>query len=130
MYPSFAGRIPPTPKCKESPVRTVILVDDIDPERTKNVETITFSIRGKDYEVDLSSKSQRELDEALAPFLAVARRVPRAAAQPKARKRQRIRQDSDAAEIRAWAIAHGHALGERGRIPASIRLEYLNSLAR
>lgn len=110
-------------------MRTVILIDDLDPDRTKNVETVRFSIRGKDYEVDLSAKSQRELDEALAPFIEVARPVSRAAAPATGRKRQRIRQDSDAAVIRAWANARGHSLGERGRIPASIRLEYLNSTA-
>lgn len=49
------------------------LVDDLDGEAVS--ETITFSYRGADFEVDLSENSAAGFDDALAPYIAAARKV-------------------------------------------------------
>ena len=51
------------------------LVDDLD--GGKAAETVNFSYRGVDYEIDLSAKNAKALDKVMAPYLEVARRVPR-----------------------------------------------------
>jgi hypothetical protein len=42
---------------------------------TDDVATVTFSLRGQGYEVDLSRRHRDELQAALAPFTAAARRA-------------------------------------------------------
>lgn len=112
-------------------MRTVVLIDDLDPDRTKNVETVRFSIRGKEYEVDLSAKSQRELDEALAPFLAVARPVATTAGPKRSIRKSDYAKpstgksvESEMPMIRSWARDNGIEIGDRGRIPAKVVEQY------
>lgn len=83
--------------------------------------TIRFGVDGASYEVDLTADEQTALREALAEYLAVARKVarsvpgasrptPSGAATPK--------------EIRAWAQENGHDVPLRGRIPAPVLEAY------
>jgi hypothetical protein len=50
------------------------LVDDIDGSRA--VTTLSFSLDGHSYEIDLSESHLSALQEALAPFISAARAVP------------------------------------------------------
>jgi hypothetical protein len=105
----------------------VILVDDIDGGTAD--ETVSFSLDGVSYEIDLSTAHADELREALARYVGVARRVggrstagrgrraAAAAGRPSARK-------SDIAEVREWARQQGHKVNDRGRIPATIMEAY------
>jgi hypothetical protein len=52
------------------------LVDDIDGSQA--VTTLSFSLDGHSYEIDLSDSHLSALQEALAPFIAAARAVPNA----------------------------------------------------
>jgi hypothetical protein len=94
----------------------VILIDDIDGSRAD--ETVTFSLDGANYEIDLTSRRAAELRAALAPWIASARR---ANARP---TRAARRGSGDVQAIRAWARSHGHAVNERGRISAELRAAY------
>lgn len=85
----------------------------------KSVENVTFSLAGKDYEVDLCSEQATMLTDALAPFVKVARevettirkkRAPNGSAAPK----------KDWAPLRAWAAKKKIALPAQGRIPHAI----------
>ena len=102
----------------------VILVDDIDGGEA--TETVSFSLDGASYEIDLSAENATRLREAFAPYVGQARRSggrstagrPRrspAAARPAA---------NDNAAIRAWAKENGRAVSERGRISGEIREAY------
>ena len=98
---------------------TVILVDDLDGGPAD--ETVRFALDGAAYEIDLSTKHAKALRRKLEPFISHARKAgqgPRRRAGRNAASRER----SDG--IRAWAKAHGIAVSDRGRIPASVAEQY------
>jgi Lsr2. len=98
-----------------------ILIDDLD-GGTAN-ETVTFSIDGNHYEIDLSNDNAKKLREALSPFVSSARRAD---PQPSRRRRgsQRSMSREKSAEIRSWAKAQGLPVSERGRIASSVVERY------
>ena len=102
----------------------VILVDDIDGGPAS--ETVSFSLDGVAYEVDLNDANATRLRDTLAPYVGTARRAGGRAAGGRARGRGRGR-NNKTAEIRAWARENGHKVNERGRIPAEIAAAYEKS---
>jgi hypothetical protein len=97
---------------------SVELADDID--GSEAAETVSFSVRGVDYEIDLSETNVANLDEALARFVGHARRVS-------GRRRSgsgRISDGADAKAVRAWAAEQGIEIGPRGRISYAILEQY------
>ena len=93
----------------------VLLVDDID--GTAAHETVNFALDGAKYEIDLTSTNAAQLREALAPWIRAGRKAS-------TRTTTRARTSGDVSKIRAWAKANGHAVSERGRIPAPVRDAY------
>ena len=55
--------------------RIITLHDDLD--GTDAEETVVFSVDGNNYEIDLNSSHNKELRDALRPFIAAARTVKR-----------------------------------------------------
>jgi hypothetical protein len=94
----------------------VVLIDDIDGGEA--VETVSFSLDGVGYEVDLSASNAAALRDAVSPWISAGRRVSGR------RASGRGRGTSDAAKIREWAKANGHKVSERGRVSAEIREAY------
>ncbi|WP_401001134.1 Lsr2 family protein [Agromyces sp. GXQ0307] len=98
--------------------KTVItLIDDID--GTEAAETITFTVDGASYEIDLSADNAAKFRAVLEPYTAAARRS--------ARRSTRRGVSSDGAtskEIRAWAAETGVEVPARGRIPADVQEQY------
>jgi hypothetical protein len=99
----------------------VELADDIDGSEAS--ETLTFGLRGVEYEIDLSEANVASLEKALAPFVGHARRIggrkksggtgtggTPAGVNPRA--------------VRAWAIEEGIEINVRGRIPQQIVEQY------
>jgi hypothetical protein len=97
------------------------LVDDIDGEHA--AETVAFSYRGADYEIDLSAREAAALDEFLAPYLASARRV-RSKPPPPRRRAAKSSASAGPREVRAWAKDQGIAVSDRGRISAAVMRQY------
>jgi hypothetical protein len=97
---------------------TVLLVDDIDGGAAD--ETVSFSLDGVSYEIDLSTKNATAFRDAMASYVGTARRVGGRAGGRGAATRRRSGGDNRTAQIREWARANGHKVNERGRIPASI----------
>jgi len=97
----------------------VVLIDDIDGGAAS--ETVSFSLDGVGYEIDLSTSHAAELRAAVEPWISAGRRVSGR------RSASRGRGNSDAAKIRAWAKANGHEVSERGRVSASVREAYAAS---
>lgn len=101
----------------------IILEDDYDGGEAD--ETVTFGLDGAEYEIDLSSANAAELRNALAPWLAHARKVG-------GRKRTRSAATRVAAadsggstsDIRAWAVDNGMDVSSRGRISSEVRQAY------
>jgi len=102
----------------------VQLVDDLDGTALTDGKgkTVMFALEGVSYEIDLSQAHVDELTEALAPYVAAARKVNgrKGAARTSGAK-------SDPAElqkIRDWAGKNGHIVSSRGRISAAVRDAY------
>lgn len=111
-------------------VTTVSLLDDIDGSEAR--ETLTFGLDGASYEIDLSDKNAKKVRDALANYVAHARRVDggrraaataprrgRAARASKAGARTAPDREQTAA-IREWARAAGWEVSERGRLSAAV----------
>jgi hypothetical protein len=98
----------------------VILEDDLDGGEAD--ETVTFSLDGVSYEIDLSEGNAKKLRDSLSGFVDSARRTGgRATTRGRARGVAAAGSRSGrSAEIRAWAKAQNIKVNERGRIPAEV----------
>ena len=99
----------------------VVLVDDLDGGSAD--ETLTFSLDGVSYEIDLSHDNAAAMRDALAPYVGHGRRVggPRRSG---GRGAARPRGGTDPAVVREWAKSQGIAVNERGRISAELMGKY------
>jgi hypothetical protein len=100
----------------------ITLVDDIDGGPA--TETVSFSLDGVAYEIDLSDGNAARLRDALAPYVGPARRRGGRAAGGSGRGRRSRSANNRTAQMRAWARENGHQVHERGRIPADISAAY------
>ena len=98
----------------------ITLVDDLDHEIEADGQTIRFAYQGIQYEIDLSEKQAKKLDNALAPFVAAARRVEGRAA----RRSTAVPVSVDPKAVRRWAESNGIEVSVRGRIPPHILDQY------
>jgi nucleoid-associated protein Lsr2 len=97
----------------------VLLVDDLDGGEAS--ETVSFSLDGVSYEIDLSSNNASKLRKDLAAYIDHARKASGVGR----RRRSRTGPGRErSAEIRSWAKQRGYKVNERGRIPAAIVSEY------
>ncbi len=95
----------------------IILEDDYDGGTAD--ETVSFAIDGAEYEIDLSQQNAAGLRDALAPWLAHARKT--------GGRRKRGSQPEEAAstsDLRPGAQAKGHDVSSRGRVSAEVREAY------
>jgi hypothetical protein len=107
-------------------IREVRLIDDLDGEAAD--ETIEFGIDGKNYEIDLSKENAAKLRDALASYVASARRSggrrrSSASSGGAAARRPSIDREQNQA-IREWARKRGMKVSDRGRIPAEVLETY------
>lgn len=106
----------------------VVLIDDLDGSEAS--QTIGFGLDGSTYEIDLTEAHARELRDALATWVAHARKVSgsaRAGGAGRATTPRRSKARVDAAqlqEIRRWAKENGHEIKDRGRISQDIQDAY------
>jgi hypothetical protein len=95
----------------------IILEDDYDGGTAD--ETVSFAIDGAEYEIDLSEKNAADLRDALAPWLAHARKTG-----GRRKRGSKPAEASSTSDIRAWAQANGHEVSSRGRVSAEVREAY------
>lgn len=96
----------------------VLYIDDIDGSAAEG--TVRFGLAGTEYEIDLNKQHADQFAEALAPFIAAARKV----SSPGRRARGARAGRQDQSEVRAWARGHGLKVSDRGRIPAGVLAQY------
>lgn len=99
----------------------IVLEDDFDGGTAD--ETVSFALDGAEYEIDLSTENAAGLRDAVAPWLAHARKTGGR------RKRagaggSKPAETSSTSDIRAWAQANGHEVSSRGRVSAEVREAY------
>jgi hypothetical protein len=101
----------------------VLLIDDLD--GTEGAETVSFSLDGVSYEIDLSEKNAAKLRDDFATWVGNARKVGRGGSSSTGRSStRRSRGGNDTAAIRAWAKENGYEVSERGRISREVMDAY------
>ena len=100
----------------------VLLVDDLDKSSPAD-ETVSCSLDGVSYEIDLTSDNAAKLRDDLAVWIGHAERTGgrRSAGRSTAGKGSGRK---DVGAIRAWARENGHTVNDRGRISAEIQAAY------
>jgi hypothetical protein len=101
----------------------VVLTDDLD--QSEATQTITYTIDGQEYEIDLSEENAERFHAALEPFVSVSRQVERQAAPTRRSRGDRRRRGGssgrlDIPQIRQWAEANGYGVSARGRIKKEV----------
>lgn len=106
--------------------KTIVeIIDDIDGEPIDSGgETISFAVNGIEYSIDLNGKNAIEFHRKLDYYIRHAERVG-------GRKRANASKASTGgvsmSEVRAWAKANSHPIGDKGRIPADVLAAYENA---
>ena len=102
----------------------VILVDDLDGGEAE--ESVSFSLDGVTYEIDLSAANAEALREAVAPWVGHARRTGGRAARGRAATggRPRAAAKADLGDVRSWARENGYQVSDRGRVSAEVMSAY------
>ena len=101
-------------------------VDDLDGSEASG--SVDFSLDGKDYTIDLSDSNAARLRDALAAFVASARRASGTgrrrltSSSPQRSASGRSREETQ--EIRAALRELGYSVKDRGRIPAELLAAY------
>lgn len=96
------------------------LEDDLDGSEAN--ETITFSIDGAEYEIDLNDAHANELRGAMNKYTSVARKTSGRARPTRKPGAGIIGNDTKA--VRAWAIENGIPISSRGRVQADVMARY------
>jgi hypothetical protein len=96
-----------------------MLEDDLDGSEAN--ETITFSIDGTEYEIDLNDAHSAELRATLNEYTAVARKT---AGRTKPARHPGNAGAPGTKTIRAWALENGIPVSTRGRIQADVMQRY------
>jgi len=86
-------------------------------EMPEGSSPLRFAFDGKSYEIDLTAAERRELESALARYIAAARPT---SSRRSGGRAARSAGGPDPKVVREWARANGHDVPARGRIPASI----------
>jgi hypothetical protein len=109
----------------------VLLTDDMDgkPITDGGGETITFGLDGRNYEIDLSKKNADALRDALAQYVAAARRTghsggPRGRSRGSSSASPRPGRDYEPKQVRAWAEKQGIEVSPRGRVPGDLIVKF------
>ena len=97
------------------------LVDDLDGGHAD--ETVSFSLDGRSYEIDLSEENAASLRKALDEYVSRARKASDSGRDRKSAASAQ-RDPSQTRAIREWAQNNGHAISSRGRIPRPVVTAY------
>ena len=100
----------------------VLLVDDLDKNSPAD-ETVSFSLDGVSYEIDLTSENAAKLRDDLAVWIGHSERTGgrRSTARAGARSSG---PKTDLSAVREWARANGHTVSDRGRISSQVQAAY------
>jgi nucleoid-associated protein Lsr2 len=106
----------------------VQLIDDLDGGQAE--ETVSFSLDGVQYEIDLSAKNAGALRDHLAVFVGAARKAGggRRSGRGRGRAESALGRPSSH-EVREWAKEHGMKVNERGRIPTDVYVKFQQAQA-
>jgi len=101
----------------------VLLEDDL--SGGEATQTVSFSIDGAAYEVDLNDENAAKLRDSFAVWIRAGRKAGRqSATSAAARRRPAANRRAGVQQEREWLVANGYEVSSRGRIPANLRAIY------
>lgn len=103
--------------------KRITLVDDLDDSLDADA-TVVFALENVTYEIDLSNQNIAKLRQALSPFIAAARKVPKISPTAKTLTRRKNNPDAERDAIRYWASKNGYPVADKGRIPVNVMQAY------
>lgn len=83
-------------------------------------ETVSFSYRGVDYTIDLTTKEAAGFDKAVAMYVEHARKAGRGAKRPPTSSGSANAHAEGVANMKRWAAEQGIGYPKRGRLPKSL----------
>jgi hypothetical protein len=100
--------------------KVTVVIDDLSGRELPagEHETVSFSLDGVPYELDVSPTSAQRLRSTLDPYIRAGRKVNGTS------RTHRKTNGTAAAAVRAWAAANGLEVSRRGRISTDIRALY------
>lgn len=101
-----------------------VVQDDLTKETITDgrFESVTFSVNGKTYAMDLTPENAAGFHEAVARYVEVATKLPGSGRVPGSQGRSR----QDLSLVRQWAAENGYQVSGRGRISADVMAAYDN----
>jgi Lsr2 len=99
-----------------------LFIDDLDGSAAEG--TVRFGLDGSEYEIDLNEEHARQLRDALARYVSVARRANGAARRPARAGRRTPASGLNTTDVREWAKAQGIEVKDRGRVPAELVVRF------
>lgn len=102
-------------------IKSYVVTDDLTGEEIPEDEAVSlqFTYGGQAYEIDLSSRNAKKLDDFMAPYIDKARRVRDSS--PKRRNQPvDFSQARDLDAVRKWARENGYEVSDRGRIAKTV----------
>jgi len=97
----------------------VTLIDDLDGKPIEEGEgsTVTFSLQGIDYEIDLRTANLMKFEKAMEKYINAATRV---GGRKRTKKAKGTTRAEALREVREWAWSQGYELSSKGRVPQHI----------
>ncbi|MEO8851748.1 MAG: Lsr2 family protein [Allobranchiibius sp.] len=99
----------------------VLLVDDIN--GAEAAESVSFSLEGLSYEIDLTAANAKKLRDDFATWVGHARRSGGRKSSRRGAATTALRR-GDLSAVRVWARNNGHKVSDRGRISADVLAAY------
>lgn len=106
------------------------IIDDMEEGEVEAEARVPFSLEGKDYLIDLSTKNLTKLRAQLAPYVAHARpagkqrKASTSTPSVKAKQTGSGLDKDQLDQVRVWARTKGMQVSDRGRVSADIRKAY------
>jgi hypothetical protein len=97
----------------------VLLVCDLHEGENPAEETVSFSVDGSAYEIDVCKEHAAQLRDAFAPYVGAGRRSGGSRGRTR-RRGTTARGGARGNEVREWARQQGIKVSERGRIPSDV----------
>ena len=103
----------------------IVLEDDLSGEVLEDGagETVSFSLDGQSFEIDLSKENATKLRDDFARYVGHGRKIASrgSASRPTGNRSRPSSEDKrDLGPVREWGRQNGHDVSERGRVKASV----------
>lgn len=106
--------------------KTVVTkIDDLTGKEYDEGETVTFTVQGKTFEIDLNKRNASEFHKKMARYMEKGRKVRAEGRTHHADDGRKVRHAREYVHtVRAWAKENGFEVSDRGRVPLSVYAAY------